>query len=190
MLKVANAVETALSRAAAQGGSMQLRSKRGRAGGFLGEAGQPSADAYDDADLAAAIAASLSGGQAPGGSSADVAGGSGGGGGGGDAGPSTSAATASSSLGGGGGGRRTGGGRGGGNGLDDADLAAAIAASLDDQPGPSSSASAAAPRPVVPLSSLGQAGGPMSSMLAIGGGRSMQVCMRELWIHRSPDPCA
>ena len=162
MLKVANAVETALGRAAAQGGSMQLRPKRGRAGGFLGEAGQPSADAYDDADLAAAIAASLSAGH---GGSAD-AGGSGAGAGGSDAGPSTTAAAALSGLGGGG---RRGGGRG--NGLDDADLAAAIAASLDDQPGPSTAVS----RPVVPLSSLGQAAGPMSSLFAAGGGRLMQV---------------
>ena len=145
---------------------MQLRPKRGRAGGFLGEAGQPSADAYDDADLAAAIAASLSAGQQQPGGSGDDAGGSGTGAGGSGAGPSTSAAAASSGLGGGG---RRGGGRG--NGLDDADLAAAIAASLEDQPGPSD----AAPRPVVPLSSLGQAGGPMASLFAADGGRSMQV---------------
>jgi len=81
--RVSNALEEALSRAQAQGGTLQLRSKRSR----LQDAALVNDD--EDADLAAAIAASLADQPGGSGSGRDGAGPSG-------AGPSTSAAPAPS----------------------------------------------------------------------------------------------
>ncbi|GAX83862.1 hypothetical protein CEUSTIGMA_g11287.t1 [Chlamydomonas eustigma] len=119
--KVANVMENMLSRAAAQGGSLQLRSKRDRQGGFLGEPGLPSADDYDDADMAAAIAASLAGGDTPAGTSSMLHVPQGGSSSGTVAGHG---AVLDSDL---------------MAGDEEQDLAAAIAASLGDLPGPSTS---------------------------------------------------